>query len=141
MNVIQMTSATVINRPLKDFMCMSDSQDAGLMEVAKVMLENFVFMFLMSSGIGFTGFSLGLFRAQSDIFSFTVAFSAAWGLVAAGAAWSRLNENVKIPPSLRLLLDRIGVTDETAIKAAFVERSIRQRLYKRLFVPFVTYPK
>lgn len=73
----------------------------GSIDLAKVMLANFVAVFLSASGVGFTLGAAGILQVEYDLYLFTMAFSTFWGFVGAGMAWIRNRDEVDLPQALR----------------------------------------
>lgn len=119
----------------------SKESELKLSALAKVMLENFLFMFLSASGIGFTLSSLGVLNPAHDIYVFTVSFSTFWGMVGAAAAWSRSSADIRMPELFTSVLEAAGVdTTEKNLVLRFT-RYVRADFARRIFIPFVQAPK
>lgn len=111
--------------------------------LAKVVVDNFVFMFFFSGGFGFTLSALGLLQPDTGIYRFTIAFSTLWGFVGAAAAWSRANENIQIPRLFESLLKSAlgGKGDKNYHTLALTCHDLRLSIVRRVYIPFVQTPK
>lgn len=137
-----MPTNTFIPSPNKAFSSMvEDEESPCLKTVTKVMVENFIFMSMLTSGFGFTLSSIGVLSGQPNIYTYTVAFSFFWGLVGAAAAWSRSKEKIATPQLFKQLLSILGA--ETQTDNAFFEslRGLREQFSARIFIPFVHSPE
>jgi len=141
-----MSSSSQITLTFKEeltemFHGMSNSDSLEISSLLKVLVENFIFMFLSASGVGFTLSSVGVMNPRHDIYVFTLAFSTFWGFVGAAAAWSRTNEDIRTPQLFKDLLQAVGVEKSTSDKCKEAVDYVRESFARRLFVPFVHSPQ
>lgn len=107
-------------------------------ELILVLLENFLLMFMIASGVGFTLRSLNLVGGGTDLYVFTMVFSTVWGLTGLGYAWQRERSDVRIPKLFTDILASFGFNGESR-GTEFVRRRL-VNFSRRIFLPGVQSP-
>lgn len=78
-------------------------------DLFQIVIENFLVMFFIASGVGFTLGSLGVLSPNPDIYTFTGAFSLVWGCVGAAYSWIRNRDEVRLPKLFNDMLGTMGI--------------------------------
>lgn len=124
------------------FYCMTEQQsEATATELGIIMGQNFLVMFMIASAVGFTLSSIGILSVTSDIYKFTVVFSAVWGAAGAGYAWKRERNDIELPALFRDMLNTVGVKDDSKNLMARSCHYMARNFNRHLFIPGVKTPK